>query len=100
MYKVKHNLCPEMIKSLFVPRTHSINTRSNSSFLKPRVNSVYYGEHSIRKFGPIVWDTMVPRDLKESLSLETFKRKIKDWVPENCPCRLCKTFIPELGFIN
>ena len=22
----------------------------------------------------------------------------KPWVPENCPCGLCKTYIPQIGF--
>ena len=100
MYKVRNNLCPEIMKSLFVPQAHSINTRSNSSFLRPRINSVYYGENSIRNFGPIVWDKMIPKCIKESSTLVIFKSQIKKWVPQNCPCRLCKTFIPELGFVK
>ena len=100
MYKVKNNLCPEIMKSLFVPQAHSINTRSKSSFLRPRINSVYYGENSIRNFGPIVWDKMIPKCIKESSTLDIFKSQIKKWVPQNCPCRLCKTFIPELGFVK
>ena len=98
MHKVKYNLCPEIMKSLFSPQTHTINTRSNSIFLRPTVNSVYYGEQSIRNFGPIVWDAMVPQSLKESTSLNDFKMRVKAWVPDNCPCRLCKDYIPDLGF--
>ena len=26
-------------------------------------------------------------------------RKIKKWKPTECPCRICKTFIPNLGFV-
>ena len=32
-------------------------------------------------------------------SLNIFKRKIKNWKGENCPCRLCKTYVRELGYI-
>ena len=32
-------------------------------------------------------------------TLADFKAKIKTWVPENCPCRLCKTYIHQMGFI-
>ena len=32
-------------------------------------------------------------------SLADFKGKIKTWVPENCPCRFCKTYIHQVGFI-
>ena len=27
------------------------------------------------------------------------KLKIKSWYPDHCPCRLCKTYIAQLGFI-
>ena len=29
----------------------------------------------------------------------SFKREIKNCKRENCPCRLCKTYIRELGYI-
>ena len=96
MFKVKNNLCPELLRNLF----HQVNsrTRSDKAFHRPNVNSVYYGEQSLRSFGPIVWDTMIPDDLKDLSDLNAFKKEIKKWVPENCPCRLCKEYIPELGF--
>ena len=28
-----------------------------------------------------------------------FKREIKQWVPDNCPCRICKNYLPNIGFI-
>ena len=27
------------------------------------------------------------------------KRKINQWVPDNCPCRICKNYLPNIGFI-
>ena len=38
-------------------------------------------------------------DIKESESLEIFKNKIKNWKPDGCECRLCKTYVFNLGFI-
>ena len=32
-------------------------------------------------------------------NIKEFKSKIKSWVPQNCPCRLCKTYIHHVGFI-
>ena len=29
-----------------------------------------------------------------------FKDKIRKWRPINCPCRLCKKYIPNVAFIN
>ena len=96
MFRVKHNLCPKFISSLFYPsNTH---TRSNSTFLKPNVNTVFKGEQSLRSFGPFVWDNMLPQNLKVLTDIEKFKCEIKRWVPQNCVCRLCKDYVPNLGF--
>ena len=32
-------------------------------------------------------------------TLNKFKTKIKSWCPDHWPCRLCKTYIAQLGFI-
>lgn len=43
-------------------------------------------------FSPQYW-TSVPDSYKRFNSLEKFKMKIKTWIPENCHCRLYKTYI-------
>ena len=48
--------------------------------------------------GPKLWN-LFPNEYKTIESLEDFKAKIKTWVPENCPCRLCKTYIHQVGFL-
>ena len=37
--------------------------------------------------GTRVWK-ILPSDLKKCKSLELFKSEIKNWFPENCPCKL------------
>ena len=32
-------------------------------------------------------------------NLEHFKKEIKTWIPDNCPCRLCKVYIESVGFL-
>ena len=97
MFKVKNNMCPEIVLNLFCKNA---NPRSSAYFYRPNVNKVYKGEHSLRYFGPIVWDIMVPEKIKSLSTLVEFKREIAGWVPDNCPCRLCKDFIPGLGFVT
>ena len=98
MFKVKNNLCPDIMQNLFIQV--SSRTRANATFHRPCVNSVHNGEQTLSSFGPIVWDTMVPENIKQSSSLIEFKKNIRKWVPENCKCRLCTEYIPELGFIT
>ena len=40
----------------------------------------------------------VPRLLQRDWDLNTFKNKIKKWKADNCPGRLCKVYINNIGF--
>ena len=45
---------------------------------------------------PKIWE-LLPHNLKRLESVEAFKFKIKSWIPENCPCRICKPYIYQVG---
>ena len=45
-----------------------------------------------------IWK-LVPDKLKNASSLLVFKSRIKTWTTGSCPCRLCKTYVKDLGFI-
>ena len=97
MFKVKNGLCPEIMRDLF-----QLNEGSNGTtrFVIPKVNTEYMGKLSLRYFGPVVWEQMLPVRYKEITSLDKFKQEIKRWVPDNCKCRLCKRYVGGLGFVN
>ena len=105
MFKVKNELCPSFIDNMFCRINN--RTRSNAEFLRPIVNTVHKGELSLRSFCLIVWDNMLPQNLKEIKTPDDFKNdflstaisKIKGWAPKNCVCRLCKDYVPNLGFV-
>ena len=63
------------------------------------MNSVRHGTESVSFLGPKIWD-LVPSDIKLSQSLSIFKRKIKKWVPLQCPCRFFKVYLQHVGFIQ
>ena len=46
-----------------------------------------------------MWE-LFPENIKSSESVDIFKSKIKKWVPEICPCRLCKTYVRLVLQIN
>ena len=70
----------------------------NNSFKRRRVNSVLHGTELVSFLGPKMWD-LVSNEIKESESLNAFKFKIKRWIPEGCPCRICKTYLAQVVFI-
>ena len=53
---------------------------------------------SVKYLNPKIWE-LVPSNIKCSDSLSNFKKLINSWKAEACPCRLRKTYIPQVGFI-
>ena len=98
MFKVKNNIAPEIMKEMFAPKMSSYDLRNKNSFKRRRVKSVWHGTGSVTYLGPKIWD-LAPNETKESESLNGFKLKIKRWVRKGCPCRICKIYLGQVGFI-
>ena len=94
VYKVKRKL----VKELFPLSTHAYNLRFTYEFKLKNIKTVRYGTESLSFLGPKIWE-LVPLEIKSSQSLEEFKKKIKSWIPENCPCGLYKTYLHHVGFM-
>ena len=75
----------------------TLKSRGNGDFVIPQVKTVNRGVETIRYRGPLTWD-IVPEEIRKAESLPKFKDKIKNWKPTGCTCRLCKTYIPGLGY--
>ena len=99
MYKVAKGLAPTAISSLFLQCSNSRHTRSQSDFWIPQVHTVYFGQNSVRYLGPLIWNS-IPTALRKVESFVEFKFLIKNWKPSNCAYRLCKDYIPQIGFLN
>ena len=99
MFKVKNGLCPSFLSELFQLNINGPHTRQRNTFMRPKVSTVYKGDGSLQNFGPIVWNNLLPQALKECNTLAEFKIALKYWIPENCPCRLCKNYVQGLGFV-
>jgi len=99
MYKVAKGIAPKILSDLFKVKENNYSLRNQSYFLIPNVRTVLNGTESISFLGPKIWN-IVPDELKTLENLETFKTKIKNWIPEDCPCRICKCYIQGVGFIN
>ena len=95
MFKVINGLTPEIMKKVF-PIREQIRYPSQNIFETRNVRTTNYGIESLAHFGPKLW-SIVPNDLKNIKSLDLFKKKIKLWVPDNCPCNLCRIYIKGVG---
>ena len=105
MYKVFKGVAPAFMSDIFGihPNANTVNvsanTRSGRCFYnQSNPKTVKYGLETLRSLGPKIWN-LIPTDLKDISSLPLFKVKIRKWVPRNCPCRLCYSFVPQLVFL-
>ena len=62
-------------------------------------SKLLYGTETITYLGPKIW-SIIPEEIGESALLETFRQQIKLWKPNSCPCRICKKYIANVGFVN
>ena len=97
--QICNGLSPVLMNDIFKLRgEQTYNLRKLSQFYRPKVNTLYNGTESMSSLGPKIWD-LVPNELKDIGNLAAFKKAIKKWSPEKCPCRLCKDYIRNVGFI-
>ena len=92
MFKVKHNLCPKPVQEIF-------KQNENGDWVIPKIRTENYGKETLRYRGPITWN-LLPLEIKSAKTLKSFEEQIVKWKPRNCTCRLCKTYVKNVGFIN
>ena len=90
---------PENHARLIEKVTHPYDLRNSLICGSYKVKTVRYGPETITCLGPKIW-SIIPDEIRESALLGTFRQKIKLWKPNSCPCRICKKYIANVGFIN
>ena len=73
--------------------------RNGNHLQRTNIQTVYFGSESIKTLGAKIWD-LIPVEIEALNSLLIFKKKIKNWTPKSCPCRLWGIYIGQVDFIN
>ena len=99
MYKVANKMSPEIMNEIFQLREKShYNLHYTSEFIIPPIHSVYHGSESVSYLGPKIWE-LVPPVIRQIDTFSGFKKALRKWKPTNCPCRIYKTYLPNVGFL-
>ena len=96
IYKTVNNLNPSFMSEVFVTNVVPYNLRGSTNLIFPKARTNLYGIDTVRFVGQKLWQN-VPKETKESQSLDIFKRNIKA-IPLDCSCTLCKSYIANLDF--
>ena len=97
LYKVAYGLSPKIMKLVFPLNPHP-KYPWKSIFVSRNVKTVNHGTETLIHLGPKIW-SMIPEDMKK-YSLSKFMKKIRKWKPAKCPCRICKIYVKDLGFVE
>ena len=76
----------------------SYNLRSGVTVTRRNIRTNKFGFETISTNGAALWGNL-PNDIKNSDSLNNFQRMIKQWTPDNCPCKISRNFIKNLEYI-
>ena len=66
----------------FVSKTSSYNVYKNDTFERRQVHFEHHSAASFSFLDPKIWD-LLPVELKQSESIDSFKLKIKNWISLN-----------------
>ena len=97
IYRTKMNINPSFMKEIFVEREIHYNLRVMNSVYARIPRTTAYGLETISFLGQNLWRDL-PLLIKKSQSVKHFKKHIKVW-NFICNCRLCKSFVVNLGYI-
>ena len=100
IFKVKNGLSPIIMNEFFnFQENESYNLRSGIHLASRNMHTAHFGTDTISSLGPKLWK-LIPDKIKHAPTLTVFKAEIKSWTTKNCPCRLCKIFVKDLGFVE
>ena len=98
IYKIINHITPPVMSSLLEICENIHNTINFQAFSNESSAAVNYGLETICYRAHFLWVNLPP-EYKLGNSLNIFKREIRNWKGENCPCTLCRTYFREMRCI-
>ena len=98
VFKVVNNTCPPIMKTFFDFRENRYNIIKSQEMRQQKVRTVRYGLKTALYRAPQLW-SLVPTDLNSVPNVNHFKSKIKHWKCTECPCKLCRTYLRNIGYV-
>ena len=98
IYKIKNNLNPPVMDFIFERRNNTYNLRNFQEFAMKRKRTVKMGLETLKYRSPQLW-SILPENLKQINSPVQLKESFRKWDCIDCPCRLCKLYLPNIGFL-
>ena len=86
------------MSEVFFVKEKVYNLRNKNALFPKTPHFSKYGINTVSHLAPKIWE-IIPNEIRSCKSLNQFKEKIKTWIPQNCPCHLCRVYVHNVGFI-
>ena len=98
VFQMKNEPVPPIMESILNKRFNTYNLMNFQEFATEWKRTVWYGLETLCYSYSQLW-ALLPDGLKEMNSLSQFKKMNKYWICSDCPWRLRKVYIQDLGFL-
>ena len=98
IFKSLNNLSPSIMPEVFKLKGTKYELRTGINLQYNNHCTTSYRIDSVSYLAPKIW-SQIPTEIKNCKTLNKFKNLIKTWMPRSCPCRLCKVYVSNEGFI-
>ena len=99
IYKFLNDILPSIMNNIFQKQENYYSLRKSRPRLSKGKFTTTYGIDTISFRRPQIWQDL-PQDIKNFDSLNLFKSNIKRYGTLSCHCKMCKTFVPRVGYID
>ena len=96
-FKTKNDLNPNFMENIISPVSHGCYTR-NQNLAYPNPKTVSYGLDTFGYRANEIWNNL-PSEIHSAKDLKTFKILLSANDANSCSCNLCKSYLPNVGYI-
>ena len=98
IFKSLNNLSPSIMTEIFKHKETQYEFRKGINLQPIKPHTTNYGIESVSHLASNIW-SQIHSEIKSCNGLNKFKNFIKKWKPAPCPCRLCKVYVCNVGYI-
>ena len=98
IYNIKNNLNPPIMGFMFEQRNNTYNLRNFQEFATKRKRTVKVDLETLNYRSPQLW-SVLPENVRQINSLLQFNESVRKWDSIDYLCRLCKLYLPNIGFL-
>ena len=99
VYKFLNGLSPPIMNEVFQTNDCPYDLRNPRILASKHISTIKYGINTIAFTNPQIWQN-IPLEIRNLESLSLFKSNMKQIQSLTCRCKICHSFIANLGHTN